>query len=175
MGGLDALLNASEEEKEARGIRYTPREINQQPASWRKTFQIVQGQQTDLRRFLLESGFDLRKPFGNPTVFLIGAGTSDYVGRALTYLLRRMWGCEVWAVPSTDLLTNLEDLVFPEHKYFLDFILSLRRRFGRIGRSRGGRPADLKAGTHGTGFAISKRRKGSVLQCLNLRSSQSVC
>ncbi len=117
IGGLDALLNVSEEEKEARGIRYTPHEIIQQPASWRKTFQIVQEQQSDLRQFLLESGFDLRKPSGNPTVFLIGAGTSDYVGRALTYLLRRMWGCEVWAVPSTELLTNLEDLVFSEPKH----------------------------------------------------------
>jgi hypothetical protein len=28
-----------------------------------------------------------------------------------------MWGCEVWTVPSTDLLTNLEDLVFSEHNY----------------------------------------------------------
>src|SRR5258708_10963600 len=117
IGGLAALLNVREEEKEARGIRYTPHEIIQQPASWRKTFQIVQEQQSDLRQFLLESGFDLRKPSGNPTVFLIGAGTSDYVGRALTYLLRRMWGCEVWAVPSTELLTNLEDLVFSEPKH----------------------------------------------------------
>jgi tagatose-6-phosphate ketose/aldose isomerase len=117
IGGLDALLNVSEEEKEARGIRYTPHEIIQQPASWRKTFQIVQEQQGNLRQFLFESGFDLRKPSGNPTVFLIGAGTSDYVGRALTYLLRRMWGCEVWAVPSTELLTNLEDLVFSEPKH----------------------------------------------------------
>jgi tagatose-6-phosphate ketose/aldose isomerase len=115
--GLDALLNASEEEKEARGIQYTPREILQQPASWRKTFQIFQERQSDLRQFLIESGFDLRKSSGNPTVFLVGAGSSDYVGRALTYLLRRMWGCEVWTVPSTDLLTNLEDLVFSEHKY----------------------------------------------------------
>lgn len=115
--GLDALLNASEEEKEARGIKYTPREIIQQPASWRKTFQIFQERQSDLRQFLIESGFDLRKSSGNPTVILVGAGSSDYVGRALTYLLRRMWGCEVWTVPSTDLLINLEDLVFSEHKY----------------------------------------------------------
>lgn len=117
IGGLDALLPVSAEEKEARGIRYTPHEIIQQPASWPKTLQIIQEQQSDLRQFLFESGFDLLKPSGNPTVILIGAGTSDYVGRALTYLLRRTWGCEVWAVPSTDLLTNLEDLVFSERKY----------------------------------------------------------
>jgi len=131
VGGLDALLNVSEQEKEARGIRYTPREIIQQPASWRKTFRIAEEQQSDLRQFLFASGVNLHKSSGNPTVFLIGAGSSDYVGRALTYLLRRMWGCEVWAVPSTDLLTNLEDLVFPEGKYFWI-------SFSRSGDSSGG-------------------------------------
>jgi len=138
IGGLDALLPVSAEEKEARGIRYTPHEIIQQPASWPKTLQIIQEQQSDLRQFLFESGFDLLKPSGNPTVILIGAGISDYVGRALTYLLRRTWGCEVWAVPSTDLLTNLEDLVFSERKYlWISFSRSGRQR-GRIGRSGGG-------------------------------------
>jgi tagatose-6-phosphate ketose/aldose isomerase len=114
---LEALLNATKEEKQARGTLYTPHEIIQQPASWRKTFRIFEERQTDLRSFLTKSGLDLRKSSGNPTVFLVGAGTSDYVGRALTYLLRKMWGCEVWAVPSTDLLTNLKDFVIPEHKY----------------------------------------------------------
>jgi tagatose-6-phosphate ketose/aldose isomerase len=28
-----------------------------------------------------------------------------------------MWRCEVWAVPSTDLLTNLEDLISSERRY----------------------------------------------------------
>jgi tagatose-6-phosphate ketose/aldose isomerase len=52
-----------------------------------------------------------------PTVCLVGAGTSDYVGRSLTHVLHRLWGREVWAVPSTDLLTNLEDLVFADRPY----------------------------------------------------------
>jgi tagatose-6-phosphate ketose/aldose isomerase len=57
------------------------------------------------------------KEKSRPTVFLVGAGTSDYVGRALTPLLHRLWGCEVSAVPSTDLLTNLEDMVFADRPY----------------------------------------------------------
>jgi tagatose-6-phosphate ketose/aldose isomerase len=32
-------------------------------------------------------------------------------------LLRRLWGCEVSAVPSTDLLTNFDDLVFADRPY----------------------------------------------------------
>jgi len=114
--GLRALLEASEKEKEARGTRYTPFEILRQPATWRKTYEICQERRPDLSQFLEEAGIDA-EPMLRPVVYLVGAGTSDYVGRALTPLLRRLWECEVQAVPSTDLLTNLEDLVFKDRPY----------------------------------------------------------
>jgi tagatose-6-phosphate ketose/aldose isomerase len=114
--GLQALLGASEKEKEARGTRYTPREIYHQPATWRKTYEICTERRLDLIQFLSAAGLGAAQN-PPPTVFLVGAGTSDYVGQALTHLLRRLWGCEVWAVPSTDILTNLEDLVFPDRPY----------------------------------------------------------
>jgi tagatose-6-phosphate ketose/aldose isomerase len=114
---LEALLNATEEEKEARGTQFTPHEIVQQPTSWSKTFRILKGLESDLLGFLTESGFNLRNSSGNPIIFLVGAGTSDYIGRALTYLLRKMWRCEAWAVPSTELLTNSADYIDPERKY----------------------------------------------------------
>ncbi|MFZ0478754.1 MAG: SIS domain-containing protein [Terriglobales bacterium] len=114
--GLQALLGASEEEKKARGIQYTPREIVHQPETWQKTYAICGERRQELSQFLRESGIGPGEQ-GRPTVFLVGAGTSDYIGGALTLLLRRMWGCEVWAVPSTSLLTNLEDLVFADQPY----------------------------------------------------------
>lgn len=114
--GLQALLSASEEEKQARGTRYTPWEIFHQPATWQKTYKICAERRRDLSQFLRESGITAEEK-ARPTVFLVGAGTSDYIGRALTLLLRRLWGCEVWAVPSTDLLTNLRDLVFADRPY----------------------------------------------------------
>jgi tagatose-6-phosphate ketose/aldose isomerase len=52
-----------------------------------------------------------------PAVLLIGAGTSDYVGRALELLLREKGGCDVSAVASTDLLPNLEEYIVPDRKY----------------------------------------------------------
>jgi len=52
-----------------------------------------------------------------PSVILIGAGTSDYVARALESLLRQKWGCDVSAVASTDLLPNLDDYIVPGRKY----------------------------------------------------------
>ena len=45
----------------------------------------------------------------SPTVYLLGAGTSDYAGRALAPLLRRHWNGEVGAVPSTTMLTEFEE------------------------------------------------------------------
>ncbi len=113
---LQALLGASDQEKEARGIRYTPREILQQPATWQTTYQICAQRRPELVQFLRRAGIGAEH-LPCPTVFLVGAGTSDYVGQALAPLLRRLWRCEAWAVPSTDLLTNFEDLVFLDRPY----------------------------------------------------------
>ncbi|MGA7360791.1 MAG: tagatose-6-phosphate ketose isomerase, partial [Candidatus Sulfotelmatobacter sp.] len=52
-----------------------------------------------------------------PAVFLVGAGTSDYVGRSLVHLLRRLWKCEVIAIPSTSLLTHGEEWLIPGQRY----------------------------------------------------------
>jgi tagatose-6-phosphate ketose/aldose isomerase len=114
--GLQALLVASDQEKEARGTRYTPHEILRQPATWQTTYKLCAERRAELTQFLRQAGIGAQHS-PHPTVLLVGAGTSDYVGQALTPLLRRLWGCEVWAVPSTDLLTNFEDLVFPDRPY----------------------------------------------------------
>ncbi len=114
--GLQALAGASDKEKEARGTRYTPNEILHQPATWQTTYEICAERRPELVRFLRQAGIGAAYLL-RPTVFLVGAGTSDYVGQALTPLLRRLWGCEAWAVPSTDILTNFDDLVFPDRPY----------------------------------------------------------
>jgi len=116
MDGLRTLVEASEKEKEDRGTRYTPLEILRQPETWRKTYEICDERRPDLRQFLKGAGVEEESKL-RPNVYLVGAGTSDYVGRALTPLLRRLWGCEVSAVPSTDLLTNFDDLVFDDRPY----------------------------------------------------------
>lgn len=113
---LQALLGASDKEKEARGTRYTPHEILHQPATWQTTYQICAARRPELVEFLGRANIGAAHLL-RPTVFLVGAGTSDYVGQALTLLLRRLWGCEVWAVASTDLLTNFDDFVFPDRPY----------------------------------------------------------
>lgn len=112
---LLSLLALSEQEKKARGLTFTPHEIFQQPETWKSTYRNCVERAGELKTFLAKSAIGSSHP---PVVFLVGAGTSDYVGRALAPLLRRRWQCDVWAVPSTDLLTGMDDMVTPGRTYF---------------------------------------------------------
>jgi tagatose-6-phosphate ketose/aldose isomerase len=115
VNALAELLTLPEGEKATRGLTDTPAEIAQQPDSWLSTFDLFQSKRTQIVEFLSLAGLDA--PGSRPIVFLIGAGTSDYVGHSLTYLLRKRWHCEVLAVASTDLLTHMDDLIIPERRY----------------------------------------------------------
>lgn len=107
---LDGILSLSDAEKKERGLVHTPGEIRQQPATWLETFDIVNKAQDELSLFLRHSGLDAENS-SRLSVWLVGAGTSDYIGRALAPLLKREWKCDVQAIPSTDLLTEMEDLM----------------------------------------------------------------
>ena len=113
---LGALLELPEQEKADRGLLHTPREIWQQPDTWNKTYQRCRERSGELNDALRRAGIG-RGSTSSPTVYLIGAGTSDYTGRALAPLLRRRWGCDVWAIPSTTLLTDLEEFHHPGREY----------------------------------------------------------
>jgi len=108
---LFQLVRLSESEKRERGLLYTPREIAQQPATWQITHRIFEKARGELKSFLARPKAELW------TVYLVGAGSSDYIGRGLENLLRKCWRCEVSTVASTDLLTNLEDFVIPGRDY----------------------------------------------------------
>ena len=112
MNPLNALLALPQEEKPLRGLLHTPEEIAQQPETWLATYERFRERQAEIHQFLQSSGISW-DPTRRPTVFLVGAGTSDYVGRSLAHLLRRRWQCEVLAVPSTDLLTHTDEFLVP--------------------------------------------------------------
>jgi len=116
MNPLSSLLALPEEEKQVRGLLHTPKEIAQQPETWRSTYEHFRNRHEEIREFLQTAGISW-DPTRRPTVFLIGAGTSDYVGRSLAQLLRRLWHCEVLAVPSTDLLTHPDQWLVPGRPY----------------------------------------------------------
>lgn len=111
---LSRILELPEGERQSRGLVHTPREIHQQPATWRATAKLLMEYRAQILRFLDESG-----PMDRMSVLLTGAGTSDYIGRALEALLRQQWQCEVAAVASTELLTNMEDYLLPGRNYLL--------------------------------------------------------
>ena len=113
---LSKILELPIGERELRGLVHTPREIFQQPDSWWGTFEKVKSIRRDIQSFLKQAGI-YRESKERPSVFLIGAGTSDYVGRSVSTILRRSWQCEVCAVPSTDVLTCLDDLRIKDNPY----------------------------------------------------------
>ena len=106
MNILQRLEGMSEEEKAERGLIHTPREIAQQPETWESTYRIVDESADRVREFLRGAGVG-GPADARPSVFLTGAGTSDYIGRCLAPLLRRSWRSEVFAVSSTELLTSM--------------------------------------------------------------------
>jgi len=116
MNSLASLLALPPDEKKSLGLLHTPKEIAQQPETWLATYRKFRDRQAEILRFLQAAGLSW-DPARRPTVFLIGAGTSDYIGRSLTQLLRRCWHCEVLAVPSTDLLTHCEQWLLRGRNY----------------------------------------------------------
>jgi len=116
MDALSKLLNLSPAEKESLGVVHTLPEIVQQPQTWLRTYAKVFNLATPIKTFLTNAGIGAidRDP---PHVLLVGAGTSDYIGKSVSSLLQKEWACDVLSVPSTDLLTNMEDHIIPRRDY----------------------------------------------------------
>lgn len=113
---LSALLSLTAAEKQDRGLEYTPQEIAQQPETWRKTFSDLEVHLPEVQRFLKQAGVSAPTA-QRPIVFLIGAGTSDYIGQSLHHVLRAQWQCEVIPVASTSLLVDFAESILPDQRY----------------------------------------------------------
>ncbi len=116
MDPLLALLNTTAAEKAERGLEHTPREIAQQPATWLATFRQIRKRQVEVADFLAGAG--INGPHAEkPTIYLVGAGSSDYIGRSLHHLLQSKWQCEVVPVASTDLLIDFSEYMLANRRY----------------------------------------------------------
>jgi tagatose-6-phosphate ketose/aldose isomerase len=115
VNALSALLSLSNSDKRDRGILHTPQEIAQQPQTWEATFSQLYQQRSEIQEFLHAAG--IGSGSSDVTVFLIGAGTSDYIGHSLHHLLRQQWKCEVIPVASTSLLTEFDEFLLPGRRY----------------------------------------------------------
>jgi fructoselysine-6-P-deglycase FrlB-like protein len=95
---LSDLLRLSDQQKHDCDLTDTPREIQQQPATWRDTHRLLKAAHASILTFLNQCGMSPRST-RLPHVILT-AGTSDYIGRALSQLLQHQWGCTVRAIPA---------------------------------------------------------------------------
>jgi tagatose-6-phosphate ketose/aldose isomerase len=113
MHQLAALLQLPQSEQQRLGTVYTPHEISTQADTWPSTLSVIKEHKEEIRSFLEARG--LRGPRNaRPTVSLIGAGTSDYIGRCICGLLRECWDCDVEATPSTSVLSSFSEFLVPE-------------------------------------------------------------
>lgn len=121
---LAELLSTPKSELSVRGMLHTPHEIAQQPATWLETLRRVRALERQLDTTV---GSALRRA-QHPHVVLLGAGTSDFVGRSVCQLLRQRWRCLVEVIPTTDFVTH-------ESRLLLEGAPYLSVSFSRSGRS----------------------------------------
>ncbi len=108
------IFGYNEEDLKEKKAIFTAEEIAQQPAVWEKTIEQVKGIQTTLSRLIEDVTSD-----GNFDIILTGAGTSEYVGRALyPVLLQKLQG-RVHAIGTTDIVASPELFISPERKTLL--------------------------------------------------------
>ena len=116
MTSSSKLLGLTVAGRESLGIAHTLPEILQQPQTWKQTYQKVLSLAQPAENFLTASGLRPNNQ-ASPDVLLVGAGTSDYIGKSVCGLLQKLWRCNVQPVPSTELLTNMEDHVIAGRDY----------------------------------------------------------
>ena len=92
---------------------YTWKEIQQQPAMWRATYDIVCSRKAEIEAFVkkyVAEGYE---------IILTGAGTSAYIGDALQWVLSDTLLKGAKAVATTDIITEAEGLFNKDSKVLL--------------------------------------------------------
>ncbi len=125
----DLFLNLTASELDALGGIYTAREISEQPELWLKSFVLFNSLKSELSEYLRKL-----KKFDNLKIIFTGAGTSAYIGEALSPVFGKNFGVFSKAVPTTDIVTH-PDL------YFRTETPTLLVSFARSGNS----PESIKA------------------------------
>lgn len=105
------------------GATWTAKEIEQQPACWAKTQQIVSDMHEQISSFLRHA-----LAAENARVIFTGAGTSAFAGRALVPLLSRYVPRRMEAIATTDLVSCPQ-------QYLSEDVPTLLVSFARSGNS----------------------------------------
>jgi tagatose-6-phosphate ketose/aldose isomerase len=102
----------------------TLREIHQQPACWRKTYELIKTARPEIEGFLNS----FAAAHAARQIIITGAGTSAYAGIILESVIRKATDTFVKAVSTTDILAAPDSYFKPE-------IATLLVSFGRSGDS----------------------------------------
>jgi len=108
MNAFLKLLALSDDEKARMGVIDTPREIRQQPATWKKAVKMVLEQKQELGAFMERAGMTGDR---KSVIFLCGAGSSEYIGSSVSNLLRKGLGREVASLPTALMVTHGRDIL----------------------------------------------------------------
>jgi len=117
---LHELTLLPKKERIERGLEYTPKEIEGQPALWLNNMEGLQKRENEIRAFV-ESNIMGE----NREIILMGAGSSSHIGLSAQNLLRSKWSLECSVIPTTDLVTHYDSLLLKNKKYtFVSFARS---------------------------------------------------
>ena len=117
---LHKLTLLPRKEQIDRGLEYTPREIEIQPALWLNNFEMLQKKGDEIRAFVESNTMG-----ENREVILTGAGSSSHVGLSVQNLLKSKWSLDCEVIPTTDLVTHYDSLLLKKKKYtFVSFARS---------------------------------------------------
>ncbi|WP_245542271.1 SIS domain-containing protein [Psychromonas hadalis] len=120
---MNQYLGYSENELEKLKAYWTAKEIEQQPSCWKKTQEIVEIRQADIRPFM-----DKVFAHENLRIVMTGAGTSAFAGQSLAPSLAKLTGRRIEAIASTDIVSN-------PGQYFAEDLPTLLVSFARSGNS----------------------------------------
>ena len=108
------IFGYKEEDLREKNAIFTAEEIAQQPEVWQKTIEQVRGVRKSLSRLVEDVTSD-----GDFDIILTGAGTSEYVGRALWPAVLQKHHGRVHAIGTTDIVASPELFISPERKTLL--------------------------------------------------------
>lgn len=114
MNAFLELLDLSDQEKQRLGVVDTPREIRQQPDTWRKAVEMVLAQKDALGRFMETAGL---RGSRKASIIMCGAGTSEFIGNSVSNLLRKGLQREAFSVPTTHMVTHGREMLVEGRDY----------------------------------------------------------
>jgi tagatose-6-phosphate ketose/aldose isomerase len=120
---LTRLMGLSSEEREEKGIVYTPGEIYNQVELWSDTFRRFKRRQEELADFLTKFRNESHR-----SAVCTGAGTSEFVGYCIEALMRQKLGVPVNVISTPKIVTTPQD-------FFIDGYATLLVSFARSGNS----------------------------------------